>query len=658
MLLTELLVKIAVNADSEKLKKFDSNLKALSVAAGVVGTAIAGAAAGLTAFVKSNLGALDEIAQLSRVTGEAAENIQLLGKVAEVNGSSSEAARASIAGLSRVIGEAADGYSRGAKAFEEFGLKARNADGSVKHHSQVLEEVRQKMQGLSEQQQIAMLDKLGIDATMIQTLRLTNAEMAEAMENAKALSLGTATQENVDEAAAFNDAMTEARQMITGVNETIALGLSPTIREIIGIFKQWFIVNNKLIKENLVKFTEHLSKGIRFIAGFIRAINRVVNATIGWQNAIYLVGAAFIWLNRKMLLSLATNPMLLMVTGIAAAIVGLIALIDDFVVYMQGGESYFGEAWQPMVAMLSEIKQLWLDFQPTFEQIKQWLAQLVTYCIEILKGLWEYIEGLWLFWKGLFAGDTDLIAIGFKKMVNAAIHIVKNLFGFIINVVKASLRLFVKLVMKITDFITYPFKKAFSWVVERWNSFVDNFNINAIGTLFNDIIDMITLPFRMAFTTVKTLWDLFTGKDISVDSIKDNFDQVTDFITTPFKNAFDWVKQQYDTYIRPIVDGVTGFFSSDSKEGGGWFSGWFGGDDKDKKEGGEAHSNTVNAAMHPSVLPAQGITTNTNSTADNSVNNSHNTINVTQHITSSANPKQVADQSARAVRDMATQHLG
>lgn len=87
------------------------------------------------------------------------------------------------------------------------------------------------MKGLSEQQQIAMLAKLGIDASMIQTLRLSNEQMEAALQNAEALSLGTA--ENADEAAAFKDAMTEFWQIIKGVSEFVSLRLSPSCESLL-----------------------------------------------------------------------------------------------------------------------------------------------------------------------------------------------------------------------------------------------------------------------------------------------------------------------------------------------------------------------------------------------------------------------------------------
>ena len=87
MLLNDLLIKIGVKADLKKLQDIEVGLKNVGKATILLGGAFAGMVAGLTAFVNSNLTALDEVRQLSKVTGEAADKIHLLGKVAEVNGS-------------------------------------------------------------------------------------------------------------------------------------------------------------------------------------------------------------------------------------------------------------------------------------------------------------------------------------------------------------------------------------------------------------------------------------------------------------------------------------------------------------------------------------------------------------------------------------------
>lgn len=216
----------------DKLKNsINSVPKALGALTGVLGATVGG----LTYFVTKTIDALDGLHQLSQETGESTEYMYRLGKVAETSGSSAEAAQASIKGLSQVIGEAATGTGRGEKAFKQYGLSARNAKGEIKQTSEMLEEIRAKMVGLSQQEKIAMLSKLGIDGSMLQTLMKSSEAFREEMERAQKMTLGVGTKEQAQAAADFKDALANLNKMLKAVAEVVALrveshGLLPCLK--------------------------------------------------------------------------------------------------------------------------------------------------------------------------------------------------------------------------------------------------------------------------------------------------------------------------------------------------------------------------------------------------------------------------------------------
>ncbi|HHF4806183.1 TPA: phage tail tape measure protein [Haemophilus influenzae] len=328
-----------------KLLGISINKTTLKVAA--FGAAFYAATIGVKNFVDANLDALDEIKQLSAVTGESADQIYNLGKVAEVNGSSAQAAQSSIEGLSRVIGEAAAGIGRGAKSFEQYGLSAKKANGDVKTSSEMLGEISDKMKAMGEQEQIAMLAKLGIDSSMIQTLRLGNDELKEQIALASALTLGVGNAENAETAAAFR-----------AIGEYVSLRVAPSIQRLAERFTKWFTENNAFIKATLNGFGKILS----FLFELAAAIDNVVEHTIGWKNLIYALGAALLWFSRRMLLAFATNPVTLIITAIAA----LFLLFDDFITYLEGGETALGEFWKPFKTALLWVKSTWKNFVDNF----------------------------------------------------------------------------------------------------------------------------------------------------------------------------------------------------------------------------------------------------------------------------------------------------
>ena len=395
-------------------------------------TAFFAATVGVKNFVDSNLGALDEIKQLSAVTGEAVDQIYLLGKVAEVNGSSAQAAQSSIDGLSRVIGEAAAGIGRGAKAFEQYGLNAKKANGEIKSSNELFGEISEKMRQMSNQEQIAMLSKLGIDGSMIQLLRLGNDELKEQIALASALTLGVGNAENAETAAAFKDALTQVSQAFTAIGEYVSLRVAPSIQRLAERFTKWFVENNEFIKATLNGFGKILS----VLFELATAIDSVVEHTVGWKNLIYALGAALLWFSRRMLLAFATNPVTLIITAIAA----LFLLVDDFITYLEGGETALGEFWKPFKSALLWVKSTWKNFVDNFsvDPIGATLS-LITDMLELpFKLGLALVVGLW----NLFTGeqlDLDVIETKFAQ---------------------------------VTDWIKKPFQSAFDWVKSYYDKYI------------------------------------------------------------------------------------------------------------------------------------------------------------------------------------------
>ena len=400
-------------------KKFESlglviNKTAIAVVA--FGAAFYGATVGVKNFVDGNLDALDEIKQLSNVTGEAADKIYLLGKVAEVNGSSAQAAQSSIDGLSKVIGEAVAGVGRGAKAFEQYGLSAKKANGEIKSSSDLFGEISEKMQQMSNQEQIAMLSKLGIDGSMIQTLRLGNEELAEQIALVEALTLGVGNAENAEKAAAFKDALTQVSQVFIAIGEYVSLRISPSIQRLAERFTKWFAENNSFIKAIL----NGLGKVFSFLFELAGAIDNIIESTVGWKTVIIALGGLLLWFSRRMLLAFATNPITLAI----AAIAGLILILDDFITWLQGGDAEFADFYQSVADGLQWISDKWGELG---EWIKAKWGEAIA-----------WVTGKWNAFTSTFSIDN------LKKTFES-----------------------------VKQTIIEKFKDAFGWAIDLWNSIVE-----------------------------------------------------------------------------------------------------------------------------------------------------------------------------------------
>ena len=419
------------------------NKTTLKVAA--FGAAFYAATIGVKNFVDANLDALDEIKQLSAVTGESADQIYNLGKVAEVNGSSAQAAQSSIEGLSRVIGEAATGIGRGAKSFEQYGLSAKKANGDVKTSSEMLGEISDKMKAMGEQEQIAMLAKLGIDGSMIQTLRLGNDELKEQIALASAITLGVGNAENAETAAAFKDALTQVSQVFKAIGEYVSLRVAPSIQRLAERFTKWFTENNEFIKTTLNGFGKILS----FLFELAAAIDNVIEYTVGWKTVLIALGGVLLWLSRRILLAFMSNPL----TQWIAIFSVIFLLFDDFITYLEGGETALGEFWKPFKSALLWVKSTWKNFVDNFsvDPIGATLS-LITDMLELpFKLGLALVGGLW----NLFTGeqlDLDVIETKFAQ---------------------------------VTDWIKKPFQSAFDWVKGYYDQYIAPI-VDTIKGWFND----------------------------------------------------------------------------------------------------------------------------------------------------------------------------
>ncbi|MDN7790441.1 hypothetical protein QZM66_23025 [Burkholderia contaminans] len=383
MTLDEFVVRLGVAADVQQARAFREQLSGIVTVAGTATAAIAGLAAGVTAWFAKSLDGLDELNQVARETGESVEFIQRLGYAAEQNASSVGAATASIKSMSKTIGEAASGVGRGAKAFEQYGLRAKNADGSVKQFSEILGDVQDKMAKLSKQEQSAFLSKIGADASMLQTLRLTRVELQALFDEADAW--GVSTTEQADAASEWKDQMADLAFGFDALRSDIAVGILPQLKAFIAGLKELMRNNRELIQEGISRFITIMYTAGQVLVNVFRFIARLTDVIGGMRVALLLVGAALAWFQRAALLAFATNP----VFWLVAAIGVLLLLIDDFMTHIDGGEAQFGEFWDALSGPIASVRA---EIEAFVRDLNRWWAEHGETVLAILAEVWDFLR--------------------------------------------------------------------------------------------------------------------------------------------------------------------------------------------------------------------------------------------------------------------------
>lgn len=359
----ELITKFTYQGTTEPINNFTDGLKGAFSILGVVSTAIA-ATAGVFAIAATKAADIgDALGDLSQRTGVAVEAIQKLNYAAIMNGSSQDAMSSSLEGLNRQIGMAANGEKMQSDLFKEMGISIKDTEGKVKSADIVFAEMQKTLSGKSPQEIAGYLRKLRLDPTLAQTLGLTAEEMAKL--NSEAEGFGIMSQEQIDQAQAFNDSLDRLKFGMSAMQNQMGLGLLPAMTEGIEIFTEFLKANKDLISNGISQVVNFISGAFHILRSFWQIIDGLISNTIGWGGALGLLAGAVLYLNRAMLL----NP----AVWIAAAFVGLMLIVDDLVTAFNGGESAIATFFDEMFGI--DIVNTMID---GFNLLKQIVAMLIS----------------------------------------------------------------------------------------------------------------------------------------------------------------------------------------------------------------------------------------------------------------------------------------
>ena len=367
-----------------------------------------------------------------------------------------------------------------------------------------------------------------------------------AIEKAKELAtkknaLFKISQKELVQANQYKREMDKTGLAIDSVKTKIALNLAPALTNLIGGFRNWLTINKSLIADGITKVIRFVGLAIQVFVNYYKFLNMIITNTIGWKNALIALGVAWAILNRAFLFS----PI-----GIVIGLLtGLLLLIDDLMVYMNGGNSLFGEYWQPF--------------------------------IDGAKAAWEFAKTFWEFIKALWSGDTqkvkslsknlfDSIVSGFKSLITGIKSLLSKAFKSILmffGMSESEASKTVDRVGKIFNFIidalTLPFRSAYNTICQimDWLGVDAGDVVNAIGESFKLIWSLITAPFIAAWNFVNDLFDIWEDDTTSLtDKIGDTLWAIWNFVTSPFKSAWNFVTGLFTGWVND-TDGMTRKFA-------------------------------------------------------------------------------------------------
>lgn len=241
--------KLGDSADKsdKKTKSFASGLgKNLALGAAAAAAAIAAASAAIFSYVTETTAAIDATNKLATALGVPIEELQRLQFAAERSGVEGEKLNASVKKLNTVLLQLGEGVVGPASdALGDLGLSFKDLEGlTTTDQLGLIGERLQEVEKASERSAIAALI-FGEDAGP--SLASLLAEGRDGLEALGAQANNVFTQEQADQASAFQDELTNLSDLLDGIIQPIALELVPTLIEGVEIFQDWIKENQEFI---------------------------------------------------------------------------------------------------------------------------------------------------------------------------------------------------------------------------------------------------------------------------------------------------------------------------------------------------------------------------------------------------------------------------
>lgn len=328
--------------------------------------------------------------------------------------------------------------------------------------------------------------------------------------------LSRVTQEDIQLYKKYREALTKFQIAMADVSAKIMRQTSPAIKFLTNILEK--------VSDWVEAHSDDLVRFITVLAG--------------------VIGAMLLPKLAAMAAALLMNP----ITWMVAALIGLAAVIDDLIVWLQGGES--------------ALDSFWSQFGSREEVLKK-IQNAIQVTIDVFKSLWESIKSgfkaaiVWLdeFWTS--CSGTDRVLDALSEAFNAVKQTIKDV-GVIWEHVSALLS-----DNGFLDDLKVAFDGALKFVLGLFRFFFDSLQVIAglIKGLLTGDWDSFTDAVRKAVDSAKDIFEGFW------QAIKAIFNQIWELAKDVFTMIGEGIKNAFDfSGLGKKLNPMNWFGSGDDKQ--------------------------------------------------------------------------------------------
>lgn len=344
MIIDQLLIGLGIDAEDahkevEALEKgFDNLIK--------IGSRVAGAF-GVKKIIDGFREINRTVTTLSSNLGEDYETIQVWGEAVKTTGGSVDGLNSSLETLNSGIQEAAiNGTSSLLPALNRLGVSMYTAGGELKVGTEILSDLSNVFDKLTDRQATTFGRQLGLDGGTIMLLKKGATEVENILEKQRLL--GIYTKEDGEIAQDFSNSLDDLSQVLKSVTAVFARMALPVLDK---------------FNEMMMNIALFIRKYENFIKGFFIGLALAIGGSL--IPKIFALGKAFLLLNSSL--------------GIITLIAGAIGLIiDDFITWKEGGDALFGSLYKGFSRLSNAVQKFKDDLRIVWDFFKEFAKDVAN----------------------------------------------------------------------------------------------------------------------------------------------------------------------------------------------------------------------------------------------------------------------------------------
>lgn len=355
------------------------------------------AGAATSAFLLSASDKAIELQKLSQSTNLSTDSLQQWQYAAEAVGASSAAVTSDLESLLKTMSSPIPGELN--MELMMLGVSVRNASGQLRGADEVLKDVGDKLNKMGSAESVQWAERVGISNDTLMLLKQGRQGLSELFEEAQLVG-AIIPEDAINRGAELSKSIKTLKTVFQALGNSIALSFAPNLKKVVDNFKQFLINNADFVRQGLGVTIDGVSRGfgrfwdilVKIKDGFV-ALLQPMQPFLKNMDAVKIVAGLVTGALAGFLALMA--PAIIQFAAVGAAIAGVSLVIEDFITWLEGGESVIGDivnAFSNWMDKFPELKEDLKSVGQVFADVFNAIPGLIDKCIDKIEDMFPVIN--------------------------------------------------------------------------------------------------------------------------------------------------------------------------------------------------------------------------------------------------------------------------